>query len=100
MPAAVSAGAYLHHLQLSSGNPERLALFYADAMDMRSGQLANGDWLCRGPGRRIIFTQGPDKGLGFGAFACRDAPGLAAIRDRAVSQNAEILPSPRPALRA
>ena len=96
MSSAVSAGAYLHHLQLQSGDPARLAAFYADAMDMKARRLDGGDWICEGPRRRVLFTDGPKKGLGYAGFACRDADGLAAIRAQAERGGAAILPSPSP----
>ncbi len=96
MTTTVSAGGYLHHMQLGSGDPERLARFYADAMDMTARRLDGGDWLCEGPLRRIIFTPGADKSLGYAAFGTRDAEGLAAIRARAEGKGATILPSPSP----
>ncbi len=96
MSAAVSAGTYLHHMQLQSSDPQRLATFYAAAMDMTARQLDGGDWLCEGPLRRMLFTKGQDKRLGYGAFACRDASGLAALRQHAEQAGVEILPSPSP----
>jgi catechol 2,3-dioxygenase len=94
MSTAVSAGAYLHHMQLQSSDSAQLAAFYAGAMDMTARQLGNGDWLCEGPLRRMLFTQGEDRRLGYAAFACRDADGLAAIRARAEAGGVPILPSP------
>lgn len=97
MSAAVSAGAYLHHLQIGSHDPARLAAFYADAMDMTAREV-DGAWLCEGPLRRMLFSAGPDKSLQFAAFACRDAAGLASIRARAVEMGTDVLPSPSPLL--
>jgi catechol 2,3-dioxygenase len=94
MATAVSAGAYLHHVQLESRDPARLAAFYADAMNMTSRRLDAGDWLCEGPLRRMLFTQGQDKKLGYAGFACRDAEGVSAIRNRAEKSGVDILPSP------
>ncbi len=94
MSTAVSAGAYLHHMQLQSSDSAQLAAFYAGTMDMTARQLGSGDWLCEGPLRRMLFTQGEDKRLGYAAFACRDADGLAAIRARAEAGGVPILPSP------
>ncbi len=96
MSTAVSAGTYLHHIQLQSSDPARLATFYADAMDMTARPLEGGDWICEGPLRRVLFTQGENKTLGYGAFGCRDAEGLAALRERAEREGLEILPSPSP----
>ena len=96
MSTTVSAGAYLHHMQIQSSDPARLARFYADAMNMTERQLGDGDWICEGPLRRVLFTQGQDKRLGYAGFACRDAEGLAAIRARAENGAVEVLPSPSP----
>ena len=95
MSAAVGAGAYLHHIQLQSSDPSRLARFYADAMDMQARQR-DAEWICEGPLRRMIFTAGPDKRLGYAAFACRDAAGLAAIRAGVEEAGLDTLPSPSP----
>jgi catechol 2,3-dioxygenase-like lactoylglutathione lyase family enzyme len=96
MSIAVAAGAYLHHMQIQSADPESLARFYADTMDMSPRRLETGEWLLEGPQRRMLFAVGANKSLGFAAFACRDAQGLADIRANAVRHGAEILPSPSP----
>ncbi len=95
MQAAVCAGTFLHHLEIESRDPERLAAFYAKALQMehvRSGQRH----LCRGPDRLTLFKTGRDKTLGFAAFACRDADALAALRQHIESRGVELLPSPSP----
>ena len=96
MSAAVRAGGYLHHLQLQSSEPARLAAFYADAMDMQARPIDDANWLCEGPLRRLLITQGANRMLGFAAFACRDGDGLAAIRVQAERNGVDILPSPSP----
>lgn len=96
MSTAICAGTYLHHIQIKSNDPSRLAEFYAGAVDMTARKLSAGgrDWVCEGPGRRILFTEGENKALGFGAFACRDAEGLAALRERAIQSGLDLSPSP------
>ena len=47
---AVKAGAYTHHLAIASPEPERLAAFYADTMDMAATPLGAA-FLVRGPAR-------------------------------------------------
>jgi catechol 2,3-dioxygenase len=95
MSTALGAGAYLHHIQLRSSDPARLARFYADAMDMTARQL-DGDWLCEGPLRRVLTTRGENRKLGHAGFGCRDADGVVAVRARAEKGGVEILPSPSP----
>jgi catechol 2,3-dioxygenase len=84
---ALEAAAYLHHLHLGSPDPERIAGFYADAMDMEAGKQQDGTWIVRGPGRRILFSKGPARKLKHAGFAVRDAEGLASLRARAAQQN-------------
>jgi catechol 2,3-dioxygenase-like lactoylglutathione lyase family enzyme len=96
MSTAVRAGAYLHHIQLTSPDPAALAAFYGRAMGMAVMNLADGRLACHGPGRRLLVAAGPAKGLGFGAFACRDRDGVNEIRRRASDHALEILPSPTP----
>lgn len=83
---AVRAGAFLHHLQLQSPDPEKLAAFYGDAMDMSVEKLPDGRWHCFGLQRHMLFTKGQAKGFDFAAFGCRDAEGLAELRERARSE--------------
>ncbi|HEX2725389.1 MAG TPA: VOC family protein [Beijerinckiaceae bacterium] len=83
---AVKAGAYLHHVHLQSPQPERLAAFYGDAMDMSVERGADHTWLCSGPGRKLLVGEGPAKTLAHGAFACRDREGLEELRARAESE--------------
>ena len=99
MSTAVMAGAFLHHIQLQSSDPARLAAFYAGAMDMQARQLDGSGWIAEGPGRRVILSAGVDKRLGYAAFACRDVEGLAMIRARAENAGVPVLPSPSPLFR-
>lgn len=96
MSTAVCAGAYLHHMQIESRDPARLAAFYADAMNMQSRQQGPGLWICEGPLRRMLISLGQDKTLGFAAFATRDQEGLDTIRARAARGGLEIAASPSP----
>lgn len=93
---AVRAGAYLHHLALESAQPERLAQFYTEAMDMTSRALGKERWHCIGPGRNILLMRGRPKALAFAGFACRDREGLDELRARAEREGiaCEISPSP------
>jgi catechol 2,3-dioxygenase len=86
---AVRAGAFLHHLQLQSPMPEKLAAFYGDAMDMSVEKLPDGRWHCFGPQRHLLIAPGQAKALDFSAFGCRDANGLAELRARAKSEGLE-----------
>jgi catechol 2,3-dioxygenase len=92
---AVMAGAYLHHLAISSRDPQKLAEFYAGAIDMGMEALEDF-WVCRGPARRILFQAGPSNTLVFAAFACRDEEGLNTVRAHVEQQGAPVESSPSP----
>lgn len=96
MSAAVAAGAYLHHLEITSADPARLAAFYERAMQMRAKALSADRFVCGGADRHLLIARGPDKTLGFAAFACRDAEALAALRRHAETRKARIEASPSP----
>jgi catechol 2,3-dioxygenase len=83
---ALEASTYLHHLHLGSPDPERMAGFYADAMDMGAARQQDGSWVVRGAGRRILFSKGSARVLVHAGFAVRDSQGLAGLRARAGQQ--------------
>lgn len=93
---AVQAGAYLHHLAFESANPQRLAQFYAAAMDMTLEQVSDKEWRCEGPKRRMVVVRGTDKQMAYAGLACRNAEGLALMRQRAQAEGLELLESPSP----
>ena len=96
---AVHAGAHLHHVAFESSDPERLACFYAEAMDMRLERIDAAEWRCEGPARRFIARRGAARQLAFAGLACRDADGLEALRARAEDEGLAIEPSPSPYFR-
>jgi catechol-2,3-dioxygenase len=96
MSAAVAAGAYLHHIELLSADPARLASYYDRALQMKAEKLAADRFICGGADRALLVARGADKQLGFAAFACRDAEALAALRQHVESQKAKIEASPSP----
>ena len=97
MPDTVAqASAYLSHLAFESSQPERLADFYGDIMQMEVSQISDDEWRCEGPARRLVALRGKDKTLSYAGLAVRDADGLEMIRARAESEGIEILDSPSP----
>lgn len=91
----VRAGAYLHHIALGSPDPQAIAAFYGDVMDMDVSPI-DGGLLCSAPGRRVIAMNGKAKSLAYAGFAVRDAEGLAEIRARADVEGVGIETSPTP----
>jgi catechol 2,3-dioxygenase-like lactoylglutathione lyase family enzyme len=96
MSAAVAAGAYLHHIQLMSADPARLAGYYDRAMQMKAEKFDADRFICRGIDRTLLVAPGVDKQLGFAAFACRDHEALAALRRHVETQKGKIESSPSP----
>lgn len=96
MSAAIAAGAYLHHIELMSADPARLAGYYDRAMQMKAEKFDGNRFICRGADRTLLVAPGADKQLGFAAFACRDAEALAALRGHVESQKTKIEASPSP----
>ena len=59
---ALQASAYLHHLHFTTPQPERLAAFYGEAMDMNLEVLSDGLWLAigAGPARSFLCRRGEE----------------------------------------
>lgn len=92
---AVAAGAYLHHLEITSPDPERLAGYYAQALQMQAAR--SGDrFLCQGPARRMLFAKGPAGSLSYAAFACRDRIAFDALKGHVAASIGTLAPSPSP----
>lgn len=96
MKDPVQACAYLHHVAFESGDPERLARFYTDNMDMKMTRVSDDEYRCEGPLRRFVAVRGEDKKLAYGGLACRSQSDLDTYRSRAEASGVEILESPSP----
>lgn len=75
----MSIGAILHHVHLSSPQPEALANFYAKAFGFEV-RAEGGEWVCCAARRRIVLSSGPAHHIKHIAFAFPDATALAAYR--------------------
>ena len=73
---AVQADIFLHHLEIQSSNPERLANFYSNIMDMKIDKLSLDKFICDGPSRKIIITKGENKTLSYAGMVCRNENNL------------------------
>ena len=73
---AVQADIFLHHLEIQSINPERLASFYSNIMDMKIDKLSLDKFICDGPSRKIIITKGENKTLSYAGMVCRNENNL------------------------
>lgn len=93
MTAAFPLRARLHHLQLGSPDPQRLARFYGDVFDGQTRQ-ANESWLCCGETRCLVFAPGAPKTLHFAAYAVDDPAMLDGLTARLEQRGIARLPSP------
>jgi catechol 2,3-dioxygenase-like lactoylglutathione lyase family enzyme len=71
----------LSYIEFGSPDPERLARFYADVFGATAERL-DDRWLCRGPGRRLLFTGGAAKTLVSAGYAVADATALEGLATR------------------
>ena len=78
---AVQADIFLHHLEIQSSNPERLANFYSNIMDMKIDKLSLDMFICDGPSRKIIITKGENKTLSYAGMVCRNENNLNEFRE-------------------
>ncbi|MGH7090606.1 MAG: VOC family protein [Stellaceae bacterium] len=83
----------LHHLQLGSPEPQRLARFYADVLGM-TAEEQDGRFLCRTRGRRHYFAPGPAKTLQFAAYALEGQAALDGLAARLARHGVAHEPSP------
>ncbi len=91
--AAIKAAAFVHHVAMTSPNPAQLAAFYADALDMGATQYGD-HWHVLGPGRRLLLSEGPARGLVHVGFAVRDRAALFDVQQGAAAQG--LAPRPYP----
>jgi len=88
--------ARLDHLGVDSPNPEKLASFYASAMQMRTTPFGSGGIMCEGRERRMAFTPGQAKNLRYAALQLPSAAALQALRQHIQKSGTAIEPSPSP----
>ena len=88
--------AQLDHLARESDNPEALVAFYRDAIGMEPEVLHPGQWLLRGPQRRIVISQGTRGAQPMNAFRLDSADRIARLRDELAARGVAILPCPTP----
>ena len=93
MSAGLALRARLHHLQLGSPEPERLARFYADVFEGQCRQV-DGAWLCHGPARCLVFASGEPRTLHVAAYAVDDAAMLDGLTARLERNGVAHVPSP------
>ena len=78
---AVQANICLHHLEIKSSDPQRLAEFYSKVMDMKINKVTNQKFLCEGPDRKIIISKGKNKTLGYAGMVCKNKKNLGRYKE-------------------
>lgn len=87
-------GASLHHLHLTSPDPQRLADFYSRTHGMAPHADA-GRWVCVAPGRTLVLSKGPANRLEYALFGFEDAGRWRAFKERVGARaTAEVPPLP------
>ncbi len=87
---AVQANISLHHLEINSRDPKRLAEFYSKVMDMKINRLTRQKFLCDGPSRKIIITTGKNKRLGYAGMICKNEENLERYKEFLEKNNCKI----------
>ncbi|MDH2238539.1 VOC family protein [Pigmentiphaga sp. GD03639] len=89
-------GASLHHLHLTSPDPQRLADFYSRTHGLAPRAEA-GRWVCAAPGRMLVLSAGPANRLAYALFGFADAGRWQAFKERVGARaTAEVPPLPVP----
>ena len=87
---AVQADIYLHHLAIESKHPENLANFYSEVMEMKFKKISFNEFLCEGPFRKMIITNGTNKTLSYAGMVCRSDANLDKFKEFLYYQKVEI----------
>lgn len=88
--------AHLDHLAYESSDPENLANFHADAMDMECAKQSDDTWHCSGPDRRLIFVRGENRRLVYAAFSCRREEELVEMKTFVEKNGVEVFENQSP----
>jgi len=88
--------ARLHHLHITSEDPERLSEFYVRMLGLTVSRLKQGMYVLTGGQRAIVISQGPGRSLSFAAYAVENSDSQARLRNRLVTAvcNLEDIRSP------
>ena len=92
--------ASLHHLALASPDPERLASFLADALQMQRVRTANGSVVLAGPSRLIVIEPGTEPGAVHVAYGVDEPERVARLQDRFATRGVPTRPEPSPFFRS
>jgi catechol 2,3-dioxygenase len=88
--------AQLDHFRIDAPDPAELSDFYCDAIGYEAIDLASGEILLQGHGRRLVLAKGEKHGRPYHAYRLGGRRQLADVRNHLISQGVELLPNPSP----
>ena len=88
--------ARLHHLNLTSEDPEALVAWYSKALMMEPKGTAMGETWLSGKDRHLIISDGPKGGLTYAAYALEIEAQLMRLRNHICEKDIAVYPSPSP----
>ena len=86
---------HLHYLQFGTPNPEKLAQFAYDAVQMTVNRQGD-EWICTAPGRLLVYSPGEPKTLLSAGYAVDDPAMLERLKGRLVEHGVALVPAPLP----
>jgi catechol-2,3-dioxygenase len=89
--SAVQADIFLHHLEIQSKNPDKLAEFYTNIMNMKTNRMSAQKFICDGPDRKIIITSGINKTLSYAGMVCRSECNLNRFKEFLIQNKLKLL---------
>ena len=87
-----STPAQLHHLHLTSAQPERLSGFYERLLEYTPSRSEDGMHVLAGGERRLLISRGENGGASFIAYAVKDVDALEKLRRRLASDLGSLEP--------
>ena len=88
--------ARLHHLNLTSEDPQPLVDWYSRALMMEPRGIAKGETWLRGKDRHLIISDGPKGGLKYAAYTLENEAQLIRLRNHIREKDIAVYPSPSP----
>ena len=88
--------ARLHHLNLTSEDPQPLVDWYSRALMMEPRGIVKGETWLRGKDRHLIISDGPKGGLKYAAYTLENEAQLIRLRNHICEKDIAIHPSLSP----
>ena len=86
----------LDHVCIQTSAAKAMRDFYRDALSMREIRLNKTSWLLEGAERRLIFSEGTSKTIGFSGFRVLNDNKLISLRKAIEEKGAILVENPSP----